>query len=415
MSATECLKAIIELFNSTKVKYNNKKLFELSVVMTSELKETLKNLDIKEIPFDINGDYFKPQDIELEVQYKLEMDPHLIREAGVLIYNCWDEFFSFPRHLSQSPEAFYIHKTRDAYLGSDENINKTVKCYIDTLHLISSLNKCAEHTETTADKRHNVIFLHKARLEIECDYELKDIEHGIDGITSIVTWLAQDTHQDQRKSIFKAALYDILKSEKKSRRFRYLVTNFGIISTQIIENYNLYVSEFSFDDVRLEYQEKKREYLTKINETFSSIQTKALGIPISIALVALRLSSQKPTQLTLATDFLLFSAACIYSLMMILLIFNQKHTLKSIKHEYIGQITRLKKKYPKQHEQIKIEFNELDSRQRFQQWQLNIFAFLTFTFLLLVDHYLSFDLSQYILDTFPSISSSKEWVNELMN
>ncbi|MDO6499597.1 hypothetical protein [Photobacterium sanguinicancri] len=413
MNVAERLEQVVALFSASKARYNNEKQFELSFVMTDEFKLVLAELDQEGLSFDIDGDYFKPNTIKIGNTYDVEMDPILLREAGLPIYTCWDEFFSYPKHLSESPEAFYIHGANDIFLGCDDNLQKTVKCYIDTLHLISCLNDCADHAEETSSQRHKVIFLHKARLEIECSYSLEDIEHGIDGITSIVTWLAQKTHKDQRKSIFKAALYDNLKSVEKSNRFRYLVTHFGSVSTQVIEDYNLYVSEFSFDDVRLEYQEKKREYLTKINETFSAIQTKALGIPVSIGLVALRLSSQKATQLTLSTDFLLFSAACIYGLMMLLLIFNQKHSLKSIKHEYRGQITRLKKEYPKQHEHIKKEFKELDSRHRFQQWQLNIFAFLTVIFIFLVDHYLSFDLWGYMLDTFPSISWLKEWGKEL--
>ncbi|TOH25031.1 hypothetical protein CGI85_24020, partial [Vibrio parahaemolyticus] len=151
-------------------------------------------------------------------------------------------------------------------------------------------------------------------------------------------------------------LYDFLKSVQKDRRFEYLLTHFGEFSAQVIENYDLYVSEFSFDDVRLEYQEKKRDYMLKINETFSSIQTKALGIPVSLAFVALRLSTSKTGDVTEATNMLLFASAIVYGLMMWLLIQNQKHSLKSIETEYKGQINRLKKEYPEHHAKIVSEF-----------------------------------------------------------
>ncbi|PTP34449.1 hypothetical protein [Vibrio splendidus] len=410
MDAVNRLEQVVALFNSGKSIINEQNQFELSVTMTDEFKLLLSQLDDQGLSFDIDGEIFKLDDIEVGNTYNIEFEPVLLREEGVSIYRSWEEFFSFPMNLYHSPEAFYIHSEQDIYLGCDNDLQKTVKCYIDTLSLISCLSDCSDHQEESSDQHQNVIFLHKARLEIECKYSLEDIEHGLDGITSIVTWLDQKTHSDQRKAIFKAALYDNLKSVKKADRFKYLISHFGVFSTQVIEDYSLYVSEFSFDDVRLEYQEKKREYLTKINDTFSAIQTKALGIPVSIALVALRLSSHtQQTTMSIATDFLLYSAACIYGLMMLLLIFNQKHSLKSIKHEYKGQITRLKKEYPTQHELIKKEFKELDNRHFFQQCQLNIFALLTIVFIYLVDHYLDFELWTYILDTFPLASSLIDW------
>ncbi|TOB59545.1 hypothetical protein CGK02_21970, partial [Vibrio parahaemolyticus] len=194
---------------------------------------------------------------------------------------------------------------------------------------------------------------------------------------------------------FKTALYDFLKSVQKERRFEYLITHFGEFSAQVIENYDLYVSEFSFDDVRLEYQEKKRDYMLKINETFSSIQTKALGIPVSLAFVAIRLSTSKTDSLTEATNMLLFVAALVYGVMMWLLIQNQKHSLKSIEIEYKGQINRLKKEYPDHHDKIILEFEDLDKRCRTQRFQLNVFLVLIIGLVLI--SYIHLDVS---LDTY---------------
>lgn len=177
----------------------------------------------------------------------------------------------------------------------------------------------------------------------------------------------------------------------------YLVTHFGEFSSQVIENYDLYVSEFSFDDVRLEYQEKKREYMLKINEVFSSIQTKALGIPISLALVATRLSTSKTDSLTDTTNSLLFIAALMYSLMMVLLILNQKHSLKSIETEYKGQIKRLKKEYPDQHGNIVLEFKDLDGRCCTQRVQLNLFLIMIVILMMVSYIYLDMPFSDSLI------------------
>ncbi|MCC4858529.1 hypothetical protein LMH78_22190 [Vibrio lentus] len=404
MTNTIRLEQLTYLLQGKNTVVTDERVFELSVEVTSEVKELLSHLDSESVPFDIDGDYFKADQVVVGKTYKIDLDPSQLLRAGYEVYLGWKDFFSFPKNLIKSPNCFYVHSTKSIYLGDAQFISEpTLKCYLDALKLIACLDKAADHQEDSSSDRKTFIFLHKARLNIECDYTFEDIEHGIDGITQVDTWFSQSTHKDQRKAIFKAALYDQLKSVDVGKRFQYLIANFGEISAQVVEDYNLYVSEFSFDDVRLEYQEKKREYIVKINDTFNDIQTKALGIPVSIGLVAFRLSSQKapPQMENIAADFLLYSAAMIYGLMMFLLVLNQMHTLSSLKKEYKDQIVRLKRKYPKQHVAIKNEFDELDRRHCFQKLQLSFFVVLVSVLVYLVDHYIQFDLWNYLVKTFP--------------
>ncbi|WED29904.1 hypothetical protein L3V77_21085 [Vibrio sp. DW001] len=368
----------IDTYNLVSV---NEDDYACKIKMTIEIKQLLSSWEDEGLLLTIENLATKNSpdavDTVVDGEYHVSISIVNLRQDGVYIYSDWAQFLKYSENQSAIPESFYLIGDKSKYDGQTEALTGDLKHYINTVALIDILRALADHTEVVkGGNLPNLVMLHKNRLEIPCHYKLEDIQSGLDGITHISNWIKDKAHKDQKVSIFKTALYDFLKSVQKEKRFEYLLTHFGEFSSQVTENYELYVSEFSFDDVRLEYQEKKRDYMLKINETFSSIQTKALGIPVSIAFVALRLSTAKPGSFAEPTNMLLFVAAFIYGLMMWLLIQNQKHSLKSIEIEYKGQISRLRKEYPDHHEKIKNEFEDLDKRCSTQKAQLNLFLFL---------------------------------------
>ncbi len=400
MTKIELLNQISSFIDTFKLISSNEDDYTCQVKMTAEIKELLTSWEGEDLILTIDSlaDSSSP-DAEKTVvgsDYQVSISLVHLRQDGIEIYSNWAQFFENSKNKCVIPDSFYIIHDKSKYTGQTDELTGDLKHYINTVSLINILLEQADHTDTVNGSNvPNVVMLHKNRLEIPCKYKLEDIQSGLDGITHISKWIKDKAHKDQRVSIFKTALYDFLKSVQKERRFEYLITHFGEFSAQVIENYDLYVSEFSFDDVRLEYQEKKRDYMLKINETFSSIQTKALGIPVSLAFVAIRLSTSKTDSLTEATNMLLFVAALVYGVMMWLLIQNQKHSLKSIEIEYKGQINRLKKEYPDHHDKIILEFEDLDKRCRTQRFQLNVFLVLIIGLVLI--SYIHLDVS---LDTY---------------
>ncbi|WP_069448141.1 hypothetical protein [Vibrio scophthalmi] len=405
MEKVELLKQISSFIEDYSLISDNGDDFSCQLQMTDEIKKMLSAWESEDLLLTINDiDTQHSPDASMTTvgkEYCVSFALVNLRDDGVHVYFNWEQFFSYSKNQSFVPESFYLIDDKSLFIGDIENLSGDLKHYINTVSLIDMLRDVADHIETIdGSVIPNVVMLHKNRLEIPCQYQLKDIQSGLDGITHICKWINDKAHNDQKISIFKTALYDFLKSVKKGKRFEYLLTHFGEFSSQVTENYELYVSEFSFDDVRLEYQEKKRDYILKINDTFGSIQTKALGIPVSIAFIAMRLSTARTTEYDSSTDTLLFVAACIYGLMMWLLIQNQKHSLKSIESEYKGQIIRLKKEYPEQHDKIKDEFKDLDNRCKTQRSQLNLFLFLIVVLVYVVYEYLGIQISSVLLQAF---------------
>ena len=178
-------------------------------------------------------------------------------------------------------------------------------------------------------------------------------------------------------------MYSVLVNISKTDRLVYLINNFGEFSKRLNENYQLFVSEFSFDEVRKEYEENKRDYFSKLNDIFTSVQTKMLGIPISLGIASFKMSSIVD-DISFWTNFLLLLSIVIYSVMMVMLIKNQKHTLESIKNEYKSQMARLKHQYAEQYENIKNIEKELNTRYSFQKTCLNGFYVMTASLFVLV-------------------------------
>ncbi|EOW9434109.1 hypothetical protein ACPF0Q_000648 [Vibrio cholerae] len=381
------------------------------VEMTDEMKKKLSDWESDGLILTIKD---LTNDRELDVvytvvgnNYEITLSLVIFRQDGINIYASWSQFFDFNDNQSITPDSFYIISDRSKYIGQTEGLTGDLKNYLNTVTLVNILIELSDHFESGNGLNvPNIVMLHKNRLEIPCKYKIDDIRSGLDGITHINNWINDNAHKDQKVSIFKTALYDFLKSVQREKRFEYLLLHFGEFTSQVTENYELYVSEFSFDDVRLEYQEKKRDYMLKINETFSSIQTKALGIPVSIAAIAMRLSTSKLDGFDKATNTLLFLAASVYGLMMLLLIQNQKHSLTSIEVEYKGQINRLKKEYPEHHDKISVEFKDLDSRCRMQRFQLNVFLFFVFVLIAISYMYLEVPFRLYWIQMHELLSNS---------
>jgi len=305
-----------------------------------------------------------------------------LRNDGLNIYWSWQEFLSYKPNLFSVPENFLIINENVIY--PSQNVSGKLKHYIDVNSLIKLISEYADHSIKLTDKIiEEVVFLHKTRLEIPITFTSESLGEGLDGI-SVFSGLFEDkSHKDQKTSILKEVLYSLLSNAPKLERLEYLLIHFGEFSKRFTENYNLFVSEFSFDEVRKEYEESKRDYFIKLNDIFSSVQTKMLGIPISLALASFKMSSIVD-DISFWTNFLLVISIVIYTSMMVMLIKNQKHSLESIKSEYTSQMARLKHQYAKQYEQIKNIQTDLDTRYKFQKSCLNWFYVMSATLFVLI-------------------------------
>jgi len=331
---------------------------------TSEIIQSL-NIDIESIQV---GSHFKElTDLSQHIGDKARFQ---LKKTGD-IFQSWSELLSFKPNLLNCPKSFYILDDKISYPSTEHQ--GQLKHYLEVISLIQLLVEHSDHAEYLSNEViDNLTFLHKSRIDIKLTLQDVDLIDSLDGISAISTYFEDIAHKEQKKSIFKEALYSIVTRSKVEERLSYLIHHFGEFSKRFVENYQLFVSEFSFDEIRKEYEENKRDYFVKLDEILSSVQSKMLGIPISLALASFKLSSIVDSQTFWANLFLTLSIV-IYSSMMVMLIKNQKHSLTALKSEFTSQMTRLKYQYSEQYDEIENMITDLNDRHDYQKKCLNWF------------------------------------------
>lgn len=380
-STFEILKGIQYLFNELKLD-RNKNWQEFEFLISDK---NLTILDYARLNYSVPFDGFKIN----EVDYPFEELKKFQNSSAVAYFNSkyfiqnkievyqnWDSYLNDKANLTKVPEEFLIISDNEIYQKKDPN-TQNFNNYLNIIRVISHLTKAADHTESIGENLDKIFFLHKTKLQISLNLKEKQISSSLDGISILDSLLSDSHHKDQKITILKEALLGILSNIDTKDRLSYLFDNFGEFTTRFSENYNYFVSEFSFDKVRKEYEEKKREYLTKLNEIFSSVHTQLLGIPISLAVAALKISDANNGN-TFFTNSLIFVSIFIYGIMVISLLNNQSHSLNSVKSDYHSQISRLSSQYPIQYNSIRQIEKELNSRFTFHQKTIKSYKIITY-------------------------------------
>jgi len=361
--------------------------YEFSVTVSADIIDQLTDCIDSGIPisdFLFNEMYIELSDLSAYINkiVKVQLSSKGLKQKNLSLYNEWADFLSFKPNLLHPPESFIILKEEAIFPSSA--IEGKLKHFIDISNFLHLLNDNADHSTKVTNKVINeFVYLHKSRLNIPLILTVESLNEALDGYSIVEALFRDNSHKEQKSSIFKEVMYGLLINIPVKDRLNYLLLNFGEFSKRFNENYQLFVSEFSFDDVRKEYEENKRDYLTKLNDIFASVQTKMLGIPISLAIASLKMSSIVDG-ISFWTNFLLAISITIYSIMMFMLIANQKHTLLAVKNEYQSQMTRLKHQYSDQYESIKQIQAELNTRHDFQKKCLNYFYVMSAALFILI-------------------------------
>lgn len=276
------------------------------------------------------------------------------------IYANWTEFLDKHQNRKVAPDDFLI--LADSSRLSSTNKTKKLDHYLKVLSLIEVFSNLAEHYDETT---HTFIFLQRSKLELPNVWSESEIDESLDGISSIITILDIKEHKQQILSLFKETIYSFLIHHSMPLRMKTLLNHFGEFSSRLTENYKYFVSEFSFDEVRDEYQEKKREYLQNINTIIDGVHTKFIGIPISIALVALRFSTNSNN--VLINNKLILVAIGLYAFTIFLAAMNCKSTLNEISNEASLLFKRLKVRFGEKSDELDSALTPIILRVRFQR------------------------------------------------
>ncbi|MDR3608952.1 MAG: hypothetical protein P4L27_00135 [Ignavibacteriaceae bacterium] len=126
-------------------------------------------------------------------------------------------------------------------------------------------------------------------------------------------------------------LYEFLFEIPKENRLKYLIENLDIIIESANRNYEIYLSSFSFDQIRDEFDKRKQKYIDELREIINKISGYSIGLPISIS--AASFAAFKSLD-SLPTFILIIITFIVYSIYFIFMIRHNRDDLENIQKDY---------------------------------------------------------------------------------
>lgn len=282
-----------------------------------------------------------------------------------VIYRSLDTLIGRGNFLLRAPTECYLID-EDALVPEEPGSDR-VRNYLRVVRLADLLCQQADHVDRTGGTP-RLVFLHKASLTVPVTYRADDLDRSIQGLEALESLLESGEHKEQKRSILKAALYDLLASETDpDRRFRRLLSNLTDLAREFRERYQLFVCEFDFEEVREELEEKRRDYLVRLNATFHDMGAKPLSVPVAFYVAVTKMvplpSTGSPFE-TLVLNTVVALAVVIVSLYIWMLLNSHRHTLRATGEEYTALLNRWQSRlrFAEQREEVKQTCKTLDDR-----------------------------------------------------
>ena len=305
-------------------------------------------------------------------------------QSKIKFYKVATIFKNFEKLLSDSgyrrntpSDSFYLVDDKQAYY-SDEN-NNFFNHYLNIIKLYDFLEKKSDHKSNDGGIQ-NLVFLGNKKLIISDEYssidliELKDLD----------SFIAKFTHDDsihgvshkEKDQILKKSLANFFK-DCDSIKLSQIIQDFSKINNYINDELDIYMSKFSYDDIRKEVEKDKTDFISRLNKVFSDIQTQLIGVPVSVILAADKLKiGRDATQATNQflgmnlTNCLVILAIGFYAIVLTMLIRNQANTLEALQDEIDHHESLFNSKHKGIAERFQNSFNQIKNRYDHQKKML---------------------------------------------
>lgn len=341
-----------------------------------ELKNTLKEL-LEEDNLDDSGLSFASGDIDNILtgqSVRLYINAPRIG-VGILAKNL-DELLAANKSCIEELKNYFLIDYK--FAKQDYLVPDGVKRYRELLAFIQLLKSAAAYLEA---EREELIFINEGKFSIPIKYSYNDLlVADFEAIKKIKESFSNDLHKEQKLAILADTLIVLVNGASPVERFNRLLTHLPELLSKFSDGYRLYVSNFSYDKVRSELEAAQVEYTAKIHKVFTDIQNQLLTIPVATVVVATQMKQATGSdQFWINTAVLIGSF--IFVILVVFLVWNQKHTLDTLEKEITRQKSLIANKY-----QAIANFDDifagLNDRLCFQKrilWVIGLVIFIGFT------------------------------------
>lgn len=274
-----------------------------------------------------------------------------------IVCDSWNTILRYDHHIKAPMKNIFLTETEMYFDAASSDPN--FKNYLAMGELYKFINFLSD--ESNADK--DCIFYNRSyKFKIKaCEDDLK---YSID-TKSLEKFKHQDMHREAIINLMCKEVTAFVKDQIEEIRFSYLIRNINPLITNINHSYQSYVEDYTFDKVRKEYNEKKTEYIKKLNDTFDSVATKMFAIPAAIWFATAQMKViDEPSYYLFTKNYIVLITVLCMVLIMILNIWGQRSTVTQMQEEYTNVFEALKAKFEDEKLNIQSVKDEVDERQK---------------------------------------------------
>lgn len=321
----------------------------------------------------------------LEEAESIEDDlSHDIQNLKVTFYKVEGIFKNFQKLLSDSNyrrtlpvDNFYFIDNKQAFYSDEESLY--FDKYINLIKLYKFLESKADHKSSELGC-YSLIFLGSKKLIITDEYteqdliEIKNLDIFISKF--LIDESIQGVSNKEKDQIFRKTLVNFFK-DCEVVRFSQIIQDFSKLNNYINDELDIYMSKFSYDDIKKEVEKEKVDFTIRLNKVFSDIQTQLIGVPVSVILAADKLKigtaaltdPNKFIGMSL-TNLLVILAISFYAIVLAMLIRNQNNTLEALKDEIDHHESLFNSKHKGMAQKFKKSFSQIKNRYEHQKKML---------------------------------------------
>jgi hypothetical protein len=266
-----------------------KEAVEKITIAFKRSKELFDKIVINDI--DLNGNDKLPQ---LSNQNSVNI---LLKIPSDKFYLNLNDFITKASNLSKGKYRRDFYLVDEDYFGSEE-IRPSELLQLEKLtKWISFLESVLPHTEKGTKFLKFVLL--SDRISSKSQTRTFDSQITISDLDSELTRLSEllgisdtnDTHSHERKSVVRHVIQELLDERHDSNSgisdFSYLLINFDRLCQNYHDNYQIYISGYSFEKIKKEINDNYDDFLKNINSSINETVAKAFAIPASYVAAAL--------------------------------------------------------------------------------------------------------------------------------
>jgi len=360
------LKLAISIYNEMDdISWNNNEVVG-KIQLNQDNLDKLFALDQENLVYPVitvDEEQYTLKEIDLAViglkECSITLQPPRSPNGKVFFAKDINDLLSINRNKYEIPEHYYICSID--YHNKKRSTPKAISNYQQTVKLINLLKTICDHSDFNTGSL-ELIFLCKNKLTILVNYEISN-DIDLSDLNLLLSSLSSEPHKTQKVQIFKNLLLELLINIPSEERFNHILLCFNDLYSRFKDNYNMFLSEFTFERIREEIESRKLEFTARLNKIFSDIQNKILAIPIALVIIGTQFKNED--KLTL-NNTLILGGSIVFSILMFILLLNQKQSLDAINDSIDSQKDNFRKKYASLFNQFESIFIKLETRHKQQ-------------------------------------------------